>query len=79
LIQHEVSGLFVEVGSPESLAGALARLLDDPGLRQKLGEAGLERVRRECSEEGVVRRYAEIFSGLLAGPSQGETSFEKGA
>ncbi len=72
LIEHERTGLLAAVGSPQSLADALARLLDDPGLRQKLGEAGLERVRCQCNEEGVVRRYAEIFGGLLADLSRRE-------
>ena len=76
LIEHERTGLLATVGSPESLADALARLLDDPGLRQKLGEAGLERVRQECDEDRVVGKYAEIFGGLLADTLLGGASGE---
>ena len=53
-------------GCPQSLAGALGRLLDDPALRERLGRAGLERVREDCGEDRVAQRYVEIFSGLLA-------------
>jgi glycosyltransferase involved in cell wall biosynthesis len=74
-IEHERTGLLAAVGCPQSLADALARLLDDPGLRQRLGQAGLERVRGECNEEGVVRRYAEIFRSLLADGRRKEASF----
>ena len=50
LIEHDRTGLLVTVGCPQSLAAALGRLLDDPSLREKLGQAGLARVREECGE-----------------------------
>jgi glycosyltransferase involved in cell wall biosynthesis len=74
LIEHERTGLLVAVGCPQSLAAALGRLLDDPSLREKLGQAGLARVREECGEDRVTRRYEEIFTGLLSGRSTQETS-----
>ena len=40
------TGLLVPPGAPENLSGALLRLMRDPVLRLKLGEAGYERVRR---------------------------------
>jgi glycosyltransferase involved in cell wall biosynthesis len=65
-IEPERTGLLVTAGCPQSLAGALGRLLDDPALRERLGRAGLERVREDCGEDRVAQRYVEIFSGLLA-------------
>ncbi len=72
LIEHDRTGLLAAVGCPQSLAAALGRLLDDPSLREKLGQAGLARVRAECSEQRVAQRYEEIFTGLLAGRSTKE-------
>lgn len=40
LIDHETDGLLVEPGSVDGLAAAILRLLEDPGLCRKLGEAG---------------------------------------
>jgi glycosyltransferase involved in cell wall biosynthesis len=67
LIEDGRTGLLAAVGSPQSLAAALGRLLEDPSLREKLGRAGLARVRQDCSEQHVAERYEEVFSGLLAG------------
>jgi glycosyltransferase involved in cell wall biosynthesis len=67
MIEHDRTGLLVEAGCHRALAAALARLLDDPLLRGRLGQAGLERVRQQCSESHVVGHYEEVFSSLLAG------------
>jgi glycosyltransferase involved in cell wall biosynthesis len=39
-VVHSRTGLLVEVGDEEALAGAIVRLLKDAGLRRRLGEAG---------------------------------------
>lgn len=44
-VQHEVTGLLVEPGDPEGLARAILRLLREPVLAAKLGEAGENSVR----------------------------------
>ena len=41
-----VTGLRVPPGDPGALASALDRLLDDPGLRQRMGETGRARALR---------------------------------
>ena len=69
LVRHGIEGLLMEAGRPDALADALGRLLDDPALRQRLGAAGLQRVRRLCDEDRVVGQYAEIFAGMLACPA----------
>jgi len=40
LVEHEADGLLVEPGNVDGLAAAIVRLLEDPGLCRKLGDAG---------------------------------------
>ena len=47
VVEDGVTGLLVTSGNVEALAAAIARLLDDPDLRQRLAAAGRRRV-EEC-------------------------------
>jgi glycosyltransferase involved in cell wall biosynthesis len=58
-------GLVVPPGDAAALAGALARLAGDGGLRERLGAAARERARRLNAEE-VTGRLDAIYSELLA-------------
>ena len=60
LIEHGVSGLVVETGSVEGLAGALGELSRDEQLQRKLGDAACERVR-----EFRLDRVAPIWDRIL--------------
>ena len=68
VIEPEVSGLLVPPGDVAALAGALARLIDDAGLRRRLGEGA----RLHFLEKFDVRAYAErlgqIHASLLMKP-----------
>lgn len=55
LIEHEVTGLLVQEGDIEALAGAIGRLADSPDLCRRLGEAGHEKVRTRF-EAGMVTK-----------------------
>jgi glycosyltransferase involved in cell wall biosynthesis len=61
LIVDRQTGILVPPGDPESMAGAVTRLILDPALRQRLGQAGARRVRGSFSLatniEGVARRF----------------------
>jgi glycosyltransferase involved in cell wall biosynthesis len=61
LIRDGIDGLLVSPSDVGELAGALARLIDDAGLRRALGEAGRRRVRERYDLETNVGRMAEIF------------------
>jgi glycosyltransferase involved in cell wall biosynthesis len=60
LITHEADGLIVAPGNTVQFAEALQRLMDDAGLRAKLGEAARTSVQR-FSTEMVVERWERIF------------------
>jgi glycosyltransferase involved in cell wall biosynthesis len=65
LIQGEINGLLVEPGSTEELTGALARLLGDEGLRQRLRMAGRRTVETCYSFTVRMRKIQALYDNLL--------------
>jgi rhamnosyl/mannosyltransferase len=61
------TGLTVPPGSPQALAEAINRLLNDAGLRQSLGQAGQRRARQEFSLDTMLRRTLELYRKVCAG------------
>jgi len=66
LIQDGVTGLLVEPRAVASLADALTRLIDDPALRRRLGEAGCERATTAFSLDAGADRLAARFGAAPA-------------
>jgi glycosyltransferase involved in cell wall biosynthesis len=64
LIEDGVTGLLVPPDEELPLAEALGRLISDPDLRARLGEAGFRRVRARFSCEQGVETLARKF-GLV--------------
>ena len=65
IVEDGVSGLLVPAGDPEALAGALRRVLGDPTLAQRLGEAGRRRVAERFSWDVIVERWEAVYASLL--------------
>jgi glycosyltransferase involved in cell wall biosynthesis len=61
----EQTGYLVRPGDAAGLADALSRLLGDPELRRRMGEAGRRRVDPDFRAETMVCRIAEIYELLL--------------
>jgi glycosyltransferase involved in cell wall biosynthesis len=61
LIVDGRDGLLVEPGDPAALAGAIARLLDDPDLARGLGAAGRARVAAGFSHGAMLERLEGIY------------------
>lgn len=64
VVQRNVTGLLVEPKDPEALGAALARLIDDPALRESLGEAGARRA-PEYDWSHVTRQLVEVYEEVL--------------
>jgi colanic acid/amylovoran biosynthesis glycosyltransferase len=61
LIRDPVDGLLVTPANDEELAAAIARLIDDPELRQRIGRAARQRVVESFDLRRNAARLAEIF------------------
>jgi glycosyltransferase involved in cell wall biosynthesis len=59
VIDHERTGLLCPPGDAQAAADAVLRLLDDPELRGRLGDAALEEARTHYSWDAHVRRILE--------------------
>lgn len=65
VITHDVTGLLVAPGDPRALAHAIARYLDDPGLRARHGAAARDRIARDFRMTDVWTRVADAYLRLL--------------
>ena len=61
LLDDGVSALFAPVHSPERLAGALRRLIDEPALGQGMARRAAEIVHRSHSANSMYRQYRELY------------------
>lgn len=62
-VEHEVTGLLVPPSDSPALAAALSRLLADPGMRERMGSAGM-RASSEFSVDLMATRVADIYREL---------------
>ncbi len=65
LVEDGVTGLLVPPRDARALAAAIARLLDDPALARRLGEAGQRRVANRFSLDAMVGATEKLYLGLL--------------
>jgi glycosyltransferase involved in cell wall biosynthesis len=61
------TGILVDRGDTQGLAAAIRKLLSDPQLRARMGNAGRERVQRLFTWERSVARLEELYDGILRG------------
>jgi glycosyltransferase involved in cell wall biosynthesis len=64
VVTDGVDGLLVPRGNGEALAQAIRRLLEDPGLARRLGEAARRKARSQFDERIVIQRTLEVYAEL---------------
>ncbi len=65
-IEHDRSGVFVPHESPQAVAAAMLRLLDDAALRRRLGSALRRKVQSEYSVAAVIPQWAAVLDAVVA-------------
>ena len=67
IASHGVDALCVAPGSVEPLSEAIRRLVQDAGLRARLGEAGREKALREFDRARLAAEVAPLYRSLVEG------------
>ncbi len=65
VVADGVDGLLVSYGDVPALADALRRLLDDPALCHRLGEAGRAKVHAHYTWERIVAQVRDLYARVL--------------
>ena len=63
--RHEESGLTVPVNDPMAFAEASLRLLDEPGLRDRLSQQARARALAEFSDDTMARQTVRLYERVL--------------
>jgi glycosyltransferase involved in cell wall biosynthesis len=65
VVEHGVTGLIVPARDATGLTEALAQLLGDASLRQRMGENGRRLALERFSKEVVTRQIFAVYDSLL--------------
>ena len=63
LVQEGQSGFLHSIGDAEDISNSLGKLLDDPELRNRMGEMGNQILREQYSLELFEKRYIDLIEG----------------
>ena len=65
VVEDGVTGILVPPGDPQALAEAVVRLLRDPDMRERMGQAGRERVLEKFTVEQVVEEMLKLYHEVV--------------
>jgi glycosyltransferase involved in cell wall biosynthesis len=61
VITDNVDGMLVDAGDVDGMAAALIRLIDDPALRARMGQAARKRVEDHFTVAHMTRAYEQVY------------------
>src|SRR5687767_10192037 len=64
VVRDGETGFIVPPRDHHAMSAAIVRLLKDPGLRERMGAAGLERVRARFTSEAMVRNTLRVYQRI---------------
>lgn len=65
IVTEGITGYLVNNSDPDALAGKIELLLNDPGLCERMGSAGRQRVIEEFSVDKMVQNYIELYTRII--------------
>jgi glycosyltransferase involved in cell wall biosynthesis len=65
LVRHGETGLMAVSGDAASFADAIGRLLDDPDLRRRIGEAASRHILGNYTDDIMIDRTIDFYNQLL--------------
>lgn len=65
VVENGVNGLLVPAQDTDALARAIARLVEDPQLRARLGQAGRQRAELEFSSAIIIEQTLNIYRSMV--------------
>jgi glycosyltransferase involved in cell wall biosynthesis len=68
-VRDGVTGLLVPPRDVDAIADAVVRLLEEPGLRQRMGAAGREFVRQEYRWQDNIALMERLYDEMLQSAS----------
>ena len=67
VVQDGKTGILVPPRNDQAMADAIVKLLKDPGLRERMGAAGLARANAEFSAERMVADTLKVYEDVVRG------------
>ena len=71
MVEDNVSGLLCTPGQPAEMAAALAELVADPELCQRMGQAARQRLQALFTRDVFIARFSALYCELAARPEVG--------
>ena len=65
LIENEIDGLLVRPASPEAIANAVSRLIDDPEFANRIAQAGRRKILAEYNLARNAQQLGKVFVQYL--------------
>ena len=74
IVEEGSTGVLVPPRDPQAMADAIVTLIESPGMRQRMGQAGLDRVSRRFTVERMVEETAAVYARVAGRPHAADTA-----